>query len=67
MPGRWNPSDLVDDLAALRALIDGVLRLEEEFETQRGSIEARRRGYFTPDEDDRVRRMLLAYRNHRLD
>jgi len=28
--------------------------------------DAKRRGYFTPDEDDRVRQRLLAYRNYRI-
>lgn len=41
-------------------------RLKEEWSRARGEIQARSRGYFTPDEDDRVRSLLLVYRNHRL-
>lgn len=54
------------DIATLAQIIDGLNRLEERLEQARGSIFARRRGYFTPDEEDRVRQLLLAYRNYRL-
>src|ERR1043166_6087923 len=39
---------------------------EKQFGVAQETVEARRRGYFTPDEDDRVRQMLLAYRSYRL-
>src|SRR5437667_9619986 len=53
------------DLETLRAIIPGLERLEGEWNDARVSVAARARGYFTPDEEDRVRQMLLAYRNYR--
>jgi hypothetical protein len=53
------------DLETLRAVIPALERLETEWNDARVSVAARSRGYFTPDEDDRVRQMLLAYRNYR--
>ena len=53
------------DLETLRAVIPALERLEGEWNDARVSVAARFRGYFTPDEDDRVRQMLLAYRNYR--
>ena len=55
-----------DDIATLRDVEAGLVRLESEWVEARQAIQARSRGYFTPDEDDRVRRLLLAYRNYRL-
>src|SRR6516164_3620818 len=54
------------DLETLREIIPALDRLEAEWNDARISVAARQRGYFTPDEDDRVRQMLLAYRNYRL-
>jgi hypothetical protein len=54
------------DLETLRRIIPALNALEAEWNDARMSVAARTRGYFTPDEDDRVRQMLLAYRNYRL-
>jgi hypothetical protein len=54
------------DIATLAQIVDGLDRLEAMWEDARASVEARRRGYFTPGEDDRVRQLLLAYRNYRI-
>jgi 1-acyl-sn-glycerol-3-phosphate acyltransferase len=54
------------DCATLGNALAAVDRQEEELEQLRQEIAAQQRGYFTPDEDDRVRRLLLAYRNNRL-
>src|SRR5256885_369714 len=53
------------DCDSLREIVAGLDRLEHQLEEARTTIQARQRGYFTPDEDDRVRQMLLAYRNYR--
>jgi hypothetical protein len=53
------------DLETLRAVVPALERLEGEWNDARVSVAARRRGYFTPDEEDRVRQILLAYRNYR--
>lgn len=45
---------------------EGFEQLEAQWNDVRQAVAARARGYFTPDEDDRVRQMLLAYRNYRL-
>jgi glycerol-3-phosphate O-acyltransferase/dihydroxyacetone phosphate acyltransferase len=55
-----------EDCATLRELAAGLDRLEATWQDARKSVRARTRGYFTPEEDDRVRQMLLAYRNYRL-
>lgn len=64
-----NPADLEDqirrDIETLREIVSGLNRLEEQLKEAQATIQARVRGYFTPDEDDRVRQMLLAYRNYR--
>jgi 1-acyl-sn-glycerol-3-phosphate acyltransferase len=57
---------LDDDCATLRAIVPGLERLEAAMRDAQQAIQARQRGYFTPDEDDQVRRLLLAYRNYRL-
>src|SRR5438309_7093644 len=54
------------DCDSLREIVAGLDRLEHQLEEARTTIQARQRGYFTPDEDDRVRQLLLAYRNYRL-
>ncbi|MHB8520070.1 MAG: YiiX/YebB-like N1pC/P60 family cysteine hydrolase [Limisphaerales bacterium] len=54
------------DCDSLREILAGLERLEREWDDARATVRARQRGYFTPDEDDRVRQMLLAYRNYRL-
>jgi hypothetical protein len=53
------------DLETLRTVVPGLERLESQWNEARLSMSAPSRGYFTPDEDDRVRQMLLAYRNYR--
>jgi hypothetical protein len=53
------------DLETLRVIVPALDRLESEWNEARVSVAARTRGYFTPDEEDRVRQMLLAYRNYR--
>lgn len=57
---------LAEDMVTLRDVRDGLARLEARWSDSRRSIAARERGYFTPKEDDRVRQMVLAYRNYRL-
>ena len=54
------------DLATLARIVEGLERLDVRWEQGRASIGARQRGYFTPEEEDRVRQLLLAYRNYRL-
>lgn len=54
------------DLETLEAVVPALERLEADWNDARGLVAARTRGYFTPDEEDRVRQMLLAYRNYRL-
>src|SRR5712692_6100073 len=54
------------DIATLGQIIDGLDDLDEAMERVRTTIGARQRAYFTPEEDDRVRQMLLAYRNYRI-
>ena len=58
-------SQIQVDLETLRTVIPGLEKLENEWNEARLSMSAPSRGYFTPDEDDRVRQMLLAYRNYR--
>jgi hypothetical protein len=53
------------DLETMQAVVPALERLESEWNDARVSVAARTRGYFTPDEEDRVRQMLLAYRNYR--
>jgi hypothetical protein len=59
-------SQLLVDCETLRRVIPGLDRLESQWNDARVSVAARARGYFTPDEDDQVRQMLLAYRNYRV-
>lgn len=57
---------LLVDCQTLHQIIPGLNCLERQWNDARVSVAARSRGYFTPDEDDRVRQMLLAYRNYRV-
>ncbi len=57
---------LQDDAESVREIVSGLRALEEELRAAVQAGRARSRGYFTPDEEDRVRQMLLAYRNYRI-
>lgn len=59
-------SSIADDAAALRELFAAFDRLDAAFGQACAAMSPRQRGYFTPDEDDAVRAMLLTYRNLRL-
>lgn len=59
-------SQLSADRDTLFEIAAGLDRLEERVDRTRLLTAAVKRGYFTPDEDDRVRQALLAYRNYRL-
>ncbi|MFT3961822.1 YiiX/YebB-like N1pC/P60 family cysteine hydrolase [Propionivibrio sp.] len=54
------------DARTLRGIFAGMAALEAQYDRAVAAAQAGRRGYFTPDEDDRVRQMLLSYRNYRL-
>jgi hypothetical protein len=54
------------DLITLREIVSGLDRLEERLDSSEIPKTVTARGYFTPDEDDRVRQGVLAYRNYRL-
>jgi hypothetical protein len=54
------------DAATLRQVFEGFDRLEAMYARAREMMSPGARGYFTPDEDNEIRRMLLAYRNYRL-
>ncbi len=74
-PGGWsvpsgNSSDLrmelhFQDLQTLQEIVAGLDRLEERLDRSPIPAAVTQRGYFTPDEDDRVRQGVLAYRNYR--
>src|SRR5437762_7226133 len=66
MTDREPDAQFRDDIATLLQIVEGLDRLEAAMYHARSSIPARQRGYFTPDEDDRLRQMLLAYRNYRI-
>ncbi|MBV8487088.1 MAG: 1-acyl-sn-glycerol-3-phosphate acyltransferase, partial [Planctomycetaceae bacterium] len=55
-----------DDIATLWEILARLDQLESDWTEARRTIQARVRGYFTPDEDDRVRQLLLAYRSYRM-
>ncbi len=65
------PADGIDetqvlaDRDTLLEILGGLNRLEELLDHTPVLAAATQRGYFTPDEDDRVRQALLAYRNYR--
>ena len=54
------------DFETLSIVITGLDQLEAAWNDTRKLVHARSRGYFTPDEDDAVRQMLLSYRNYRI-
>jgi Permuted papain-like amidase enzyme, YaeF/YiiX, C92 family len=56
----------VQDVQTLREIVAGLDRLEERLDQSPIPKAVTARGYFTPDEDDRVRQSLLSYRNYRL-
>ena len=60
------PQQVQGDCETLRQIAAGLTRLEEVWSNAQNLIHARSRGYFTPDEDDAVRQILLSYRNYRL-
>jgi hypothetical protein len=66
MPSLDFNRQLCADVDSLREITAGLQRLEREVANGRLAIRVRRRGYFTPDDDDRTRQLLLAYRNYRL-
>src|SRR5437899_3292265 len=53
------------DRDALRKIVAAFDRLEMDWNDARAKFHARERGYFTPDEDDRVGQMLAAYCDYR--
>ncbi len=59
-------SSLPGDLRTLREIVAGLDRLEERLNVSPIPKAVTQRGYFTPDEDDRVRQGVLVYRNCRL-
>lgn len=69
-PDDLNPDEirhlLASDGLALREIVAGLHRVETEVQWAQENFSTLPRGYFTPDEDDRVRRMLLAYRGYRV-
>ena len=60
------PTDFQRDCMTLRSIADEVSALAGHMTRAQNEMGARERGYFLPDEDDRVRRILLAYRNYRI-
>ncbi|HEX7054941.1 MAG TPA: YiiX/YebB-like N1pC/P60 family cysteine hydrolase [Burkholderiales bacterium] len=54
------------DSATLREVFEGFERLEAMYRRAWQMMSPGSRGYFTPDEDNEIRHMLLAYRNYRL-
>src|SRR5258706_2834820 len=61
-----SPQQIETDAATLRQVFEGFDRLETMYRDACAMMSPGQRGYFTPDEDNEVRRMLLAYRNYRL-
>src|SRR5579859_1290702 len=59
-------AQLLSDRDTLREISEGLDRLELMVDQTPVLGAASDRQYFTPDEDDRVRQALLAYRNYRL-
>ena len=57
---------LEGDLQTLREIVAGLDRLEKRLDSSPIPKAVTGRGYFTPDEDDRVRQGVLVYRNCRL-
>jgi len=54
------------DWDTLQQIVSGLDQLEQVVDASPVFTSAAERGYFTPDEDDRVRQGVLAYRNYRL-
>jgi hypothetical protein len=54
------------DLQTLREIVSGLDRLDARLDSSEIPQTVTARGYFTPDEDDRVRQGVLVYRNYRL-
>lgn len=67
-PSRYESFEphLARDARVLHGLFEGMAALEAQYSQAVDAAQAGKRGYFTPDEDDRVRQMLLSYRNFRL-
>ena len=59
-------AQLIADTQALRQITAGLEQLQERSDHSQIIPAAEQRGYLTPEEDDRVRQGLLAYRNYRL-
>ena len=59
-------AQLLSDRDTLREIVAGLNRLESLVDQTPVLAAAAQRDYFSPDEDDRVRQALLAYRNYRL-
>ena len=59
-------AQLQRDCESFRGIAEGLDRLELALDEGRRRFSAQERGYFTPDEDDQVRQLLLAYRNYRI-
>ena len=57
---------LPTDLQTLQEIVAGLDRLEARLDMSPIPRTVSQRGYFTPDEDDRVRQGILVYRNCRL-
>ena len=51
-------TQLRPDCDSLREILGGLDGLEQQLSSAQTAILARQRGYFTPDEDDRVRFLL---------
>lgn len=58
--------DLRRDLTAIRDIAAGVDRLRDLRLKLEADGQMLQRGYFTPEEDDAARRLLLLYRNYRI-
>jgi hypothetical protein len=59
-------TQLREDDDTLRNIVEGLDRLEQRLDGAGFVADAVARGYFTPDEEDRIRQAMLAYRNYRL-
>lgn len=57
---------LASDRETLKDIVAGMDRVQAEVQWALDHFQTKPRGYFTPDEDDRVRQMLLAYRGYRI-
>src|SRR5215831_3750330 len=76
LPGGWSAplehsmahmaEQQLRDLQTLQEIVAGLNRLEERLNGSPIPAAVTQRGYFTPDEDDRMRQGVLAYRNYRL-